>query len=60
MTLCTRCYCAKAGYDWSDQLDIIEFHYNSFQSDATHHSPFETYYGFQPAALGSGKVYIHT
>ena len=38
-----RCYCAEAGYDWSDQLDMIEFQYNSFQSDATRHSPFETY-----------------
>ena len=45
-----RCYCAEAGYDWSDQLDMIEFQYNSFQSDATRHSPFETYYKFQPAA----------
>ena len=45
-----RCYCAEACYDWSDQLDMIEFQYNLFQSDATRHSPFETYYGFQPAS----------
>ena len=45
-----RCYCAEAGYDWSDHLDMIEFQYNSFRSDATQHSPFETIYGFQPAA----------
>ena len=45
-----RCYCAEAGYDWSDQLDMIEFQYNSFTSESTKHSPFESSYGFQPAA----------
>ena len=45
-----RCYCAEAGYDGSDQLDMIEFQYNSFTSENTQHSPFETSYGYQPAA----------
>ena len=45
-----RCYCAEAGYDWADQLDMVEFQYNSSRSEATQHSPFETTFGFQPAA----------
>ena len=34
----------------SDQLDMIEFQYNSFTSENTQHSPCETSYGYQPAA----------
>ena len=45
-----RCYCAEAGYDWYDQLDMIEFQYNSSMSESTQHSPFESTYGFQPPA----------
>lgn len=45
-----RCYCAEAGYDWFDQLDMIEFQYNSTESDSTKHSPFESYVGYEPAA----------
>ena len=30
-----RCYCAEAGYYWSNQLDMIEFRYNSFPSENT-------------------------
>ena len=45
-----RCVCAEAGYDWASHLDMIEFSYNSFVGDAGKHSPFETYYGYQPPA----------
>ena len=45
-----RCVCAEAGYDWASHLDMIEFAYNSFVGDAGKHSPFETYYGYQPPA----------
>ena len=47
-----HCYCAEAGYYWSNQLDMIEFRYNSFPSENTSTllHPFEPSYEYQSAA----------
>ena len=45
-----RCYCVEAGCYWASRLDVIEFQYNSSLSESAHHTPFEVYYDFQPAA----------
>jgi transposase InsO family protein len=44
-----RCYTTKSRFDWVSHLAMVKFYFNCSINEASKHSPFELFYGFQPA-----------
>ena len=42
-----RCYIVESRFAWVSRLPMDKFYYNCSINEASKHSPFEVYYGFQ-------------